>query len=266
MNVKYINVGIVKDYLTKKISNKFLNENVDDLGNDINEFIQIISESEILKKEYDLFESILNNKIGSEVIASRFIDSSISTFNNYTLDEIINEHKKIEKFIDENYKSSNNIYEDLINLIFESSKFNEKPNISLLFESYSNVLDFICDEDNKIHIDKKSDDYSNINETILNIALNNFNKKYSGLINESDLSLIRNLVNERYNEKYDIYNDFKNKNLTLLNEMLSHEEDEENKNKIKLAIKNINDTIIDDSNINEQIIKLYDLNYGLLNN
>ena len=88
MDNRYINIGYIKECLNKKMANSLINEDVDFVDENVNNFITIISESPILKKEYDIFESILNNRISSEVVASRFIDKTISLMENYSIDEI----------------------------------------------------------------------------------------------------------------------------------------------------------------------------------
>lgn len=259
MNERYINVGYVKDILAKK-SIYSLNENVDDVGSEISEFINIVSDSEILKKEYDLFESVSNNHIPSEIVASKFLDKSISNFNNYTINEINNEHLKLKKFIDENVEIENKkniFYKNISDLIYESLKTNESSNTNLLYESFTNILNEITTKKHTVE-EEKNDNI--VNENILNIAINKFNKKYSNL-NENDISLLKKIITSDYNEKIEIYEEFKNENLKMLNNLILTESN--NEDKIQKAINNIDQTLISEENINENIIKLYDLNIGL---
>lgn len=260
MNERYINVGYIKDILTKKIIYS-LNENNDVLNKEITDFIDIISESEILKKEYDLFESLSNNYIPSEIIASRFLDNFISKLNTYSIEDINNEHLKLKKFIDENIhidEKKYDLYKNVSDLIYESLKSNNNSNTNLLFEAYTNILKKITNDNKNIKKEKQNNNI--LNENILNIAINKFNKKYSNL-NENDILLLKKLFTSNYIEKNKIYDELKNENLNLLNDLLLTED--YNKNKIKKAIDIIQNIKLTKNNINENIIKLYELNIGL---
>lgn len=259
MNQKYINIGYVKDILTKKMINS-INEDTNKNTEYITKFIDVISESDILKKEYDLFESLSNNKIPSEIVASRFLDKSLSIFENYTADEIDNEHSKLSIFIDESINIDNNkkqYYEDVSNLIYESLKTNPNTDTHLLFESFSNVLSYITNNNNKTNT-KNSEI---LNENVLNIAINKFNNKYSNL-NEEDIILFKKITNSSFEERKQIYEDLKEENLLILNKMLLDEQ-YENKNSINIAIQNINETNLTKDNIIDKIVKIYELNNGL---
>jgi hypothetical protein len=259
MTERYINIGYVKDSLTKKIFNS-LNEGVEDNNNYINKFIDVISESEILKAEYDLFESLSNNKISSEIVASRFLDKSISLFENYTCEEMDNAHSKLKDLLDEtvtiNPKKAE-YYKNVSDLIYESLRTNENTNTHLLFESFSNVLANITE----IKKDTKKEEKDVINENILNIATNKFNEKYSDL-NETDLLLLKKLVSSSFDNKKQIYEDFKQENLDLLNNMLINEQYQD-KTSINKAIENLYTSDLNESIIVDNIIKSYELNNGL---
>jgi hypothetical protein len=259
MTERYINIGYVKDFLTKKLINS-LNEGVQDDYYYINKFIDIISESEILKKEYDLFESLSNNKIPSEIVASRFLDKSISIFENYTREEIDNAHSKLEELLDETITINPKkieYYRNVSDLIYESLKTNENTNTHLLFESFSNVLSVITKNQKEVKVEPKKI----VNENVLNIATNKFNEKYSNL-SESDISLLKKIVSSSYDEKKQIYEDFKQENLNLLNNMLVNEEYQD-KTPINNAIQNINSFNLNEETVIDNIIKLYELNNGL---
>lgn len=261
MDNRNINIGYIKECLNKKITSSLLNEDVDLIDDNINNFITIISESEILKTEYDIFESILNNRITSEVVASRFIDKTISLMENYTIDQIDKEHEKLNKInikdvsLDE---SKSKIIKNIINLIYESNKSNNFVNINLLYESYTNILDYITKEKTL----KNTNNNININETILNIALDKFNKKYSNL-NENDINILKKITSSNYSEKIILFEEFKNNNIKILSETLVLDKDQNNIDKYNKAIEKINNITISESNIDNEIIKQYDLSKGL---
>lgn len=261
MDNRNINVGYIKECLNKKITNSLLNEDVDLIDDDINNFITIISESEILKTEYDIFESILNNRINSDVVASRFIDKAISLMENYTIEEINKEHEKLNNINIEGVsldESRLNIINDIINIIYESNKSNNFVDINLLYESYTNILDYITKEKTL----KNTNNNININETVLNIALDKFNKKYSNL-NENDINILKKITTSNYKEKIILFEEFKNNNIKILSETLVLDKDQNNIDKYNKAIEKINNITISESNIDNEIIKQYDLSKGL---
>lgn len=261
MDNRNINIGYIKECLNKKIINSLLNEDVDLIDDNINNFITIISESEILKTEYDIFESILNNRITSEVVASRFIDKTISLMENYTIDQIDKEHEKLNKINIEDVsldESKSKIIKNIINLIYESNKSNNFVDINLLYESYTNILDYITKEKTL----KNTNNNININETILNIALDKFNKKYSNL-NENDINILKKITSSNYSEKIILFEEFKNNNIKILSETLVLDKDQNNIDKYNKAIEKINNITILESNIDNEIIKQYDLSKGL---
>lgn len=261
MDNRYINIGYIKECLNKKMANSLINEDVDFVDENVNNFITIISESPILKKEYDIFESILNNRISSEVVASRFIDKTISLMENYTIDQIDKEHEKLNKINIEDVsldESKSKIIKNIINLIYESNKSNNFVDINLLYESYTNILDYITKEKTL----KNTNNNININETILNIALDKFNKKYSNL-NENDINILKKITSSNYSEKIILFEEFKNNNIKILSETLVLDKDQNNIDKYNKAIEKINNITISESNIDNEIIKQYDLSKGL---
>lgn len=264
MDNRYINIGYIKECLNKKMANSLINEDVDFVDENVNNFITIISESPILKKEYDIFESILNNRISSEVVASRFIDKTISLMENYSIDEINKEHEKLNTINVEGVsldESKSNIINDVINIIYESNKSNNSIDINLLYESYTNVLNYITKETSVKNTNKKNN--IEINESVLNIALDKFNEKYSNL-NESDIHLLKKIINSNYNDKVGLFEEFKSNNIKILSESLKNENETNNINKYEKAIEKIKNIIISESNVNDEIIKQYDLSKGLI--
>lgn len=261
MDNRNINIGYIKECLNKKITNSLLKEDVDLIDDNINNFINIVSESKILKKEYDIFDSILNNRISSDVVASRFIDKTISLMENYTIEEIDKEHEKLNNINIEGVsldESKSKIIKDIINIIYESNKSNNFVDINLLYESYTNILDYITKEKTL----KNTNNNININETVLNIALDKFNKKYSNL-NENDINILKKITTSNYNEKIILFEEFKNNNIKILSETLILDKDQNNIDKYNKAIEKINNITISESNIDNEIIKQYDLSKGL---
>jgi len=89
--------------------------------------------------------------------------------------------------------------------------------------------------------------------------VNNFNERYSHL-NESEQNLVKILMSEE-NYKVNYLEDLKQENLTLINTFLTNAVDSEtanNLNKFKNKIENLTN-----SNLDESIINLYELNLNL---
>jgi len=94
---------------------------------------------------------------------------------------------------------------------------------------------------------------------VTELAVNNFNERYSHL-NESEQNLVKILMsNESYKINY--LEDLKQENLSLINNFLSNTVDSEtteNLNKFKNKIEKLNNL-----NLDESIINLYELNINL---
>ena len=232
-----INIGIVNLILSNQIRESYFNSDVlNESKSLLNEFINVVKASPILQLEFKVFDNIENKHIENELIATRYIDNNIKLFEVYTLKEILNERKKLNKFINEseipNDNSKVRLYQAIDELIRESISDYDKIDVDKIHESFTYVLNHIKKTKNQNIINEAE----LVNEEILEIAVNKFNDKYNSL-DENDKNLLKTLVKSTDDEKYQLLESYKNEVLEVL-EKLKNENVQEG---IEKAITKINE-------------------------
>ena len=257
--MKNFNIGISNSIIVNKINQINENENIE-LKRIISEYIEIIKNSPILTLEFKRYNNIENKYIDNDVLANRYIDNNIKLFEIYTIDEILNERKKIVKFLNNNNILTEGkikkikLYESINNLIINSICDYSEIDVDLIHESLITVLNHlkrpkIVNETIKLKL----------NNDIVEIAVKLFNKKYN-LLENDDKKLIKKLINYSYEDKINLFNDIKT---NALNELKNHRSEILNE-RIDKAIKKINDMNNTTNNINDNIITLYELKKNLV--
>lgn len=261
--MKLINIGIANLCVSDKLKMSHFNDNVEFISeskDNANDFLQTIKNSPLLVLEFKVFNNIENKEIDNDLIATRYIDSNIKLFETYTVDEINEEHNKLLKFIDESIVLDNEkvvLYNSITNLIVESISDNNSIDVDEIHESFINVLSHI--KKNKKKEDKVIVENNNINEDVVEIAINKFNEKYSDLDIE-DRKLLKNLINSSYTEKKKIFEEYKTTTIDCFNKL----DVEKYQEKIILATDRINEMTITKDTIDDTILKLHELKKGLL--
>jgi len=262
-----INIGLVNLIISNKLKDSYLDNNndlIEESKKNVIDFFEIIKNSPILQLEFKVFNNIENKYIPNELAASRYIDNNIKLFDVYTINEIKEERNKLNNLIvneslnvDDNNKL--NLYKSIDNLIVESINSYDNIDVDKIHESFTYVLNYILD--NKIINNNLNEtvDYNDIDEDVIEIAIDKFNEKYNGL-NEDDKNLLQTLIKSKISEKKKILEDYKTENITYLENL--------NKNEIKdnivKAIKKINEMKYNPDTIDEDIISLYELKNNLL--
>lgn len=262
-NINLNNVGVANLILTSTLINSYINENFDNNKNLLVEFFTLIKNSPVLDLELKVINNIENKNINDNTLGMRYIDDNIKLFEMYSLDEIQNERKKIGEFaktinkdnvIIDNEKVK--LYEHIETLIDESLKFGDEVNVDNIHESFEFVLNFLKNnkkEKNTISIIK------DINEDVINIAINKFNEKYSNVLNENDFKFLRKIISLSLPEKKTLFEQYKNDNLVILNSLnleMSHQKINESIEKLKKM--NFNPNTVD-----KDLIRLYELEKNL---
>ena len=260
--MKNINIGVINLIISNKLNESFFkNSFINESKSLINEFLNVVKNSPILQLEFKVINNIENKYIKDDMIASRYIDSNIKLFEIYDIDEVNAKHKKLEKFINENVSlnSNNNkikLYESIGTLIIESLKNYNDVDVDNIHESFITVLNHVMTPKNNNDI---SSDISNINEHVIKIAVDKFNDKYKSL-DENDKEILYKLINYDYDNKIKLFEELKNDNLSKLNNIT----DESVKSKINAVVTKINEMHYTDKTINDDIIKLYELNRNIV--
>lgn len=214
-----------------------------------NKFIQLIKESEILKLQNELYHNVNETTINDSTLGVEFIKESIKKLNKFTSEEIINENKKLLELYDENIGNigKTKLYEATHDIITNN-------NTSKIFESYDIILDNLKKDKSEKTLNENIE-YDILNEDIIKIAIDKFNKKYGELLNEDDKSLLNIIIKNKNN--HIIFNELKNETISLLENV----ENDGIEDKLNETIDKINE--MKDSDL-DNIIKLHELKKDLL--
>lgn len=259
------NIGIVNLFVSEKFKDLYFNESLlSEAKETLSDLFETIKNSPVLKLEFKVFSNLENKYIPNETLATRFIDNNINLFEVYTLDEIEKERQKIGKFINEDIsvnKDKYNLYCAIDNVIVESLKPSDEVDVDQLHESFSLVLEHIRQpkSERNIQTDITTKTIESINEEIIQLAVKKFNEKYKH-ISEDDKQFIKSLAQKEDKEKIDLFEEYKSKNLKLLENL----NDKDIIHKKHIAIEKINKMDTTKENLDENIIKLYELNKGLI--
>lgn len=263
--MKTANIGIVNLIISNKLKDSYFSNTLIDESKKIAfSFFDVVKNSPILQLEFKVFNNIENKHIDNDIIASRYIDNNIKLFEVYTITEIEKEHEKLNDLLHEDFildLNENNIYKtklyNAINtLIYESINDYDKIDIDAMHESFTLILNHIKESKKKFvdGVDTKI-----INEDVIEIAVNKFNEKYETL-NEEDKNLLQKLIKSNDGEKQELFENYKNENLTILEGL-----NKENiKNNVTKAIQKIKEMVYNREKIDDDIISLHELKRELL--
>lgn len=258
---KRINIGIVNLMATKKMGDAFNSKTMNEVNDFTTKVLEIIESSPILRTEFKIFNNLRNKHIENELAASRYIDNNIKLMEVYTLREIDAEHEKLGSLINEDVETVDqnlDLYVAINNLITESLNDNIDIDVDVIHESQQVVLKHIMSNKPKENIITESDN-SNINEEVIEIAIDKFNKKYE-LMEESDRLLLTKLIKTSDDEKKLMLEEIKKENLTILENV-----DKTNINeKVEKTIKKLNEMKYNKDTIIDDIVSLHELNKALL--
>jgi hypothetical protein len=262
--MKSINIGIANLIISNKLKDSYINTNLIEESKKIaSNFFDIIKNSPILQLEFKVYNNMENKHIDNDVAATRYIDNSIKLFEVYTLDEIQRERQKLIdifniesiQFNNESEQEKIKLYDAISNLISESINDYDKIDVDNMHESFIIVLDHL--KKPKILIENVK--FEDINEEVIEIAVDKFNDKYDSL-NDDDKNLIKTLIESNDIEKQAILESYKSKNLEIL-EIISEENVKDN---ITKAIQKIKEMKYCKDTVDDNIISLHELRKELL--
>lgn len=218
--MKATNIGIVKAIVSKKLSNDFLLEGKFDNSKKIaKDFLDIVKESPLLQLEFKVYDRLENKTITNDISATRYIDNNLNLFEEYKKEDFDKEHQKLKDFVDENVAFIPNdkyeLYVAINNLIYESTN-KKNPDVDIIHESFTTVLNYVKKEKEIIKEEEKLNLPEGIDsEKLIEIALNKFSVRYNSL-DESDIKLIKELVLSDSNNKKNIFESLKIENVSKL--------------------------------------------------
>ena len=249
-NIKNIFNNLLAEGLTKKdVKSKKL----------FQKYIKTIKESEVLKTQFLIYENI-ENKVDSDVAsANLFVSENLRLLEKYSKSDILKENEKLVKLIGKSEIKSDyelaGLHESLTNLIFTERK---AKNIEKITTEIKNVSNYIVSNKTK-----------EVNESVdlpmsmlTNILVEKFNEKYNDL-SESDKKILRVLLNSNLEEKKNLYKVTVDECIYLVN-LLIKEADEESKNKLlKVKSKLLEDAELNEANFTNKFSKIVELKTNL---
>lgn len=260
--MKTINIGVANLIVSNHLKESyFTNTSLNESKGMASNFIDVVKGSPLLQLEFKVFDLLENKHIPNDESAIRFLNKNIMVFETYTIEELEEENAKVQSFINENVdnnldKKRLELYTAIGGVIEESVKAPEDVDIDLLHESTEFVLNHLKTPKNEI---VKVEDKEFITETVVEIAVEKFNEKYSDL-NESDKTLLKTLVNADTATKKAMFEEYASGNVELLSGLNEAKYSE----KISKTIQKIEEMKFNPETVEEDIIDLYELKKGLL--
>lgn len=256
--MKNINIGVANLVVSNILKESYLNnQSIDEAKNTTSKLLDIVKNSPILQLEFKVFNNLENKEIVNETLAPRYIDNNIKLFEVYTLDELQKEHEKLRPFIPDNINEDERtkLYNSIGILIEESLKPSDEIEVDQIHEAFSTVLEHIQKPKQK----KEEDNITNnINEEVIEIAINKFNEKYEKMT-LAEVNLFKKLVNADDDEKKQLFEEYKNENINILESLAKENEND----KITKSLEKVNNMSYNSEQADSDIIKLFELKQGL---
>jgi hypothetical protein len=261
--MKSINIGIVNLVVSKKLKDAyFSNTLIEESKGLTNSFFSVVKNSPILQLEFKVFSNIENKHIENDLVATRYIDNNIKLFEVYTLSELEKEHKKLKPFLTEDVQVDDNrvqLYIAIGNLIKESLSNYDIVDVDNIHESFEIVLAHVKNAKQTITEDVEVGEA--VNEDVIEIAVDKFNKKYETL-SEDDRTLVQKLIKSDDKEKANLLETYKNEDIAILESV-----DQDNdvvKERVANTIKTLREMKFNSESVDDDIIRLHELKKDLL--
>lgn len=265
---KKTNFGCIKDSLVKNASSLYLNENK--IDNSLKTFLNTVKSSPILTLEFIVYKNIENKSIKDDNLATRYIDENLSMLKSFTKKEIMEEHDKLNNFINEDYiinEDKKLLYESIETIILENAKDNKFKNVDKLHSSFENILNYIKTnnkndiQESKSIFEEYKDKYL-YTDFIFNSAIKKFNEKYSHL-SEGEKRILKVIINENKDNKENIFNDVIQETLDTIDSHLKDEQDPNISNKLIRVKNKINEMKFNEDTLIDDFVKLNTLKESL---
>jgi len=242
-HTKIKNVSILFEVLARKVTSDILDNNNE--HNALKILKEYFNKNTQLRKELNLYRSLMKNKFNSESKASSFIDVIIEARKSLDNKKLRREKYNIIKEIKNNFQLDDlfsikfdnyNVMASVYKLFEYNTMINETINPEDLIKSKFTVVDYMLKENVNSKNNKNGtfDIFKNENKEVKlltnKILIDKFNKKYGKKLNENQKALVKEYINNISNSNS--LHSFINKNVPLINEQL------------KSILKNIENTAI----------------------
>jgi len=248
------NLGIVKASL---LSN--LNEQTA-----LKEFVKILKESDTLKIVHSVFDNLEKKHIPNEDLAVKYIDENIKLVkDNCTKEQFDLQTSKFlplmegVQFADSEHTK---LYEHIHTMLYESLNGSKKPtNVNKLYDSFCYVLEHLKTNNKKRVVEEiELPKDVVIDDFIVKRAIHEFNKKYSGVLSEEEISLIKSIVHDNKESKKKSFLTIKESTLHSLKLL---QDDLKNQDQEKLQVHEQRESTLFAEKINESITNIEKLEF-----
>jgi len=206
------NLGIAKTSILSKLNEQ----------SSIKGFIGLLKESDLLKTELEIFNNIENKHIPNEDLAIKYIDENINLMKakGYTKEKFLEENSKFTPLVEQAGVGSSvkdELYKNINTLIYESLQGKKTTNVNKLHDSFVYVLEHV--KNNKEQVVETVTVPSDIvtHDFLIKKAIQDFNKKYSGVLSEHEMTVLNSIINETTEKRKTTFNSIKEKALNELN-------------------------------------------------
>jgi hypothetical protein len=214
------NLGIVK---TSLLNN--LNETASIKG-----FVTILKESNLLKLEFDIFDNIEKAHIPNEDLAIKYIDENVKLLKDagFTKESFEVENRKFLPLM-EGVKFSSTpkkeLYEKIHTVLYESLTGKKTTNVNRLHDAFAYVLEHVKNNQTINTVKPEIELPAVISEAPIDFIVKNsiqqFNDKYSKLLSEDEMTILKSIVNESFTTKVETFNMMKENTIAALDHYLS---------------------------------------------
>ena len=208
--------GVIKSKLLNKLTESYANENKAEIKN----VLTTIKENKNFKEMYLFYEEIENKYIDDKETAQLYVEG-VAGILKQQMDEISNFCTSLNKLINVEAISENEIYNSLDILIENDSL----SNIEKKVKAKKKLVEHLT---TKKEITESKDATLVPNETLLNAVLaNNFNVLYSNTLSESEKGELKNILSLPYDELIGKTTELKESITTQVTSLINESKDSE---------------------------------------
>ena len=208
--------GVIKSKLLNKLTESYANENKAEIKN----VLTTIKENKNFKEMYLFYEEIENKYIDDKETAQLYVEG-VAAILKQQMDEISNFCTSLDKLINVEAISENEIYNSLDTLVENDSL----SNIEKKVKAKKKLVEHLT---TKKEITESKDAILVPNETLLNAVLaNNFNVLYSNTLSESEKGELKNILSLPYDELIGKTTELKESITTQVTSLINESKDSE---------------------------------------
>lgn len=260
-----LNYGAIRDTILTFASKQLVSEGGKS-STIFNSFIKSIKEVPALKIQNIVFKNLEEGRFPKERLAERYIAQNLKLIESSNWEKVIEANRNIRISLLENahvegQDSKSELYESIHTLI-ESVCRKGFTDIDKSNQAYEFILNHLLREEAAVNLETETEELPKLLSWgfVTNLAVNNFNQRYSHL-NEGERSLLKILLSTEEN-KINYLEDLKKENFDLIDSILNEDVNEDNE-KVLLGFKDRIQNKLDE-NIDENIIHLAELKETLI--